>query len=132
MSGGFIKINRQITDWRWWGNANAMAIWLYILVNANWSEGYWNHGEVPVRRGELVTSVVKMARELKLDRKTIRKYLVLFENDGQIVWDRDNRYTRIKVLNYALYQDSNGWGMDNSMDNPMDNSMVNSMDTIEE
>lgn len=103
---GFIKVDRAITEWRWWGNPTAMAIWLYILINANWREGYWNHGETLVRRGELVTSQVKMAAELHMNRKTVKKYLQLFANDQQIVLTVDNRFTRIYVVNYSTYQAS--------------------------
>ncbi len=112
MSGGFIKVNRQITDWRWGGNANAIAIWLYILVNANWSDGYWNHGETMVKRGEMITSLRKMSADLGLNIKTIRKYLTLFENDLQIVCTMEHRYTRIKVLNYDTYQGSELYPME--------------------
>lgn len=106
MGRGFIKIDRQITDWRWWGNQTAMAIWLYILVNANWTEGYWNQGETLVRRGELITSQVKMADELNIDRRTLKKYLKMFADDEQIVLTMTNRYTRIYVVNYSTYQAS--------------------------
>lgn len=105
MSGkGFVKVDRSITDWRWWGNTTAMAIWLYILVNANWSDGFWNYGETTVRRGELITSQIKIASDLHLDRKTVNRYLKLFENDQQIVLNVTNRYTRIYVVNYSTFQ----------------------------
>ena len=113
MSTGFIKIDRQIKDWRWWGNTNAMAIWLYILVNVNWTDGYWDHGKTIVRRGEMITSQSKMAAELGINRKTLRKYLNLFQMDGQIACSMDNRYTRISVLNYERFQGSGVGTMDN-------------------
>jgi len=104
MSGGFIKINRQITDWRWWGNPNAMAIWLYILVNANWADGYWHQGDIVVHRGELATSQATMAKELKLNRRTVHRYLVEFEKAGQITMTVHSKLTLIKVLKYDTYQ----------------------------
>lgn len=102
---GYITIQRKITDWRWWGNETAMALWLYILVNANWKDGWWNAGAEQVKRGEFITSQVKIANEMKLNRKTVARYLKLFVEDGQIEVIADSKKTRIKVINYAKYQD---------------------------
>ena len=102
---GFIAISRDITDWRWWGNPIATSLWLYILVNANWKPGWWGGGSEAVQRGELITSVEHLADFFGVNRKTIRKYLKLFADDGQIALDMDNHRTKIIVINYAKYQD---------------------------
>ena len=102
---GFITIQRKITEWRWWGNETAMALWLYILVNANWKDGWWDRGQEVVKRGEFITSQLKIADELHLNRRTVTKYLKLFAEEGQIELKVDNRKTLIKVINYAKYQD---------------------------
>ena len=104
-SDGFIVINRKIREWRWWGNPTAMSIWLYILVEANWKTGWWGAGSEAVQRGEFITSQLKMAQELGISRPTLRKYLKLFEQDGQIALDVSNSRTKISVINYAKYQD---------------------------
>jgi hypothetical protein len=104
-NNGFITIQRKITDWRWWGNETAMALWLYILVNANWKDGWWDRGQEVVKRGEFITSQLKIADELHLNRRTVTKYLKLFAEEGQIELKVDNRKTLIKVINYAKYQD---------------------------
>ena len=102
---GFITIQRKITEWRWWGNQAAMSLWLYILVNANWKDGWWNHGQEVVKRGEFITSQGKIANELEMNRKTVARYLKLFVEEGQIEVITDNTKTLIKVINYAKYQD---------------------------
>lgn len=102
---GYITIQRKITEWRWWGNPNAMSLWLYILVKANWQDRWWDHGKEMVKRGEFITSQVKIAEDLNMNRKTVAKYLKLFAEEGQIELSVDNSKTRIKVINYAKYQD---------------------------
>lgn len=104
---GFITIDRDIQYWRWWGNPYATTIWLYILVNANWKEGWWGGGSVRVRRGEFVTSQRKMAEDLRMDKRTIRYWLKRFENDGQITLNVTTQFTSIFVINYEKYQDRN-------------------------
>lgn len=104
-NNGFITIQRKITEWRWWGNLNAMSLWLYILVKANWQDRWWDHGKEMVKRGEFISSQVKIAEDLNMNRKTVAKYLKLFAEEGQIELSVDNSKTRIKVINYAKYQD---------------------------
>lgn len=102
---GYITIQRKITEWRWWGNPNAMSLWLYILVKANWQDRWWDRGKEMVKRGEFITSQVKIAEDLNMNRRTVTKYLKLFAEEGQIELKVDNRKTLIKVINYAKYQD---------------------------
>ena len=91
-----------MTTWRWWGNCYAMAIWLYILMNANWKDGYW-HG-VECKRGEFITSKSKIAAELGIDRRTVTHWLNAFEKDGQIAVTCTTQYTTITVIKYDIFQ----------------------------
>lgn len=99
---GFIVIDRKIQEWRWWGNTNAMSIWLYLLVGANWKDGYW-HG-IEVKRGSLITSKAKMAEKLHLNRRTIDHWIKVFAEEGQISYQCTSTYTAITVVNYDKYQ----------------------------
>lgn len=102
---GFITIDRCIEDWRWWGNPTAMSLWLYILVKANWKDGWWKGGNEPINRGEFVTSQLKISEELGLNRRTVSRYLKEFEKDNQIRLEVNNSRTKIIVINYAKFQD---------------------------
>ena len=101
---GFIVIDRKITSWKWWGNTYAMSVWLYILMRANWKDGYWAATGEEVKRGSFITSMAKMASELNLNRRTIKHWLNVFKTDGQIDYECTARYTRITVMKYGLYQ----------------------------
>lgn len=131
---GFIVIDRKIRDWKWWGVANAMALWLHILVNANWKDGFFM-GE-PIPRGSFVTSLPKLSDETGMSESTIRRWLKRFEDDGQIEQKVTNKYRVIKVLNYSAYQDipddrvnSQVTGQMNSQVTGQVNSQVNSQVT---
>lgn len=105
MNDGFIVLNRRISSWRWWGNPIATALWLYILIEANWQARWTADGSELVGRGELITSQVKIADHFSINKRTVKKYLEAFEKDGQISLDVNNRRTKITVINYGKYQD---------------------------
>ena len=100
---GFIVIDRKIKEWRFWQNATACALWLHILINANWKDGYYHCAKIP--RGSFATSMRHLAEELDTSEKTVRKWLKRFEEEGQISIEASKHYTIIKVLNYSAYQD---------------------------
>ena len=104
MSGnGFIVIDRAINDWKWRDNSVALGLWLHILLSANWKDGWFSGHHIP--RGSFATSMRRMSEETALSEKTIRKWLKRFEEDKQIELRGMNRFTIIKVINYAKYQD---------------------------
>lgn len=99
---GFIVLQRKITSWKWWGNVNAMALWMYLLLNANWAPGYWQGTRI--ERGSFVTSKSKIAQELDINRKTVIKWLEVFKRDGQIELTGTGRWTVITIVKYDFYQ----------------------------
>lgn len=102
-SRGFITIDRAIDDWRWRDNNTALGLWIHILLSANWKSGWFMGHEIP--RGSFATSMRRMAEDTGLSEKTIRKWLKRFEEDKQIEIRGSNKYTLIKVINYAKFQD---------------------------
>ena len=52
---GFIKLDRKFKDWKWKHNPNMVAVWVHLLLEANYKDNVWNDVSVPV--GSLVTSV---------------------------------------------------------------------------
>ena len=104
MNQGYIKISRTIKDWGWYDDPNVLAVWIHILVDANWKESSVWHGE-EIPRGTLITSVAKLASETGLTDKQIRICLDKLSKTGEIVKEGANKWTRITICNYALYQD---------------------------
>lgn len=100
---GFIKINKKITEWRWWHNNTARGLWLYLLVIANWKDTYNGQGIV-IKRGQICRSLRTMAEDTELTVKTIRYWLTKFEEGGEISIDRAHHYNVISIVNYDKYQ----------------------------
>lgn len=104
MKQGFIKIDRQILDWRYHDCYYAFTIWMHILLLANWTDGYFKGN--PIKRGELVTSInnLMLVTGIKSDN-TIRKWLKVFESEDMISLKSTNKYTHINIVNYDKFQD---------------------------
>ena len=105
MKQGFIKIDRQILEWRYHDCYYAFTIWMHILLLANWTDGYFKGN--PIKRGELVTSInnLMLVTGIKSDN-TIRKWLKVFESEEMISLKSTNKYTHINIVNYDKFQDA--------------------------
>nr|DAX16000.1 MAG TPA: replisome organizer [Caudoviricetes sp.] len=105
MKQGFIKIDRQILEWRYHDCYYAFTIWMHILLLANWTDGYFKGN--PIKRGELVTSInnLMLVTGIKSDN-TIRKWLKVFESEEMISLKSTNKYTYINIVNYDKFQDA--------------------------
>lgn len=102
-SSGFIVIHRQLTEWKYFQFPHALALWVHLLLRANWKTGWFLGVEIP--RGALATSIQSLASETGMDVNTVRKWLKRFEEDGQITRKTTNRFTLIFISNYATFQD---------------------------
>ena len=104
MKKGFIKIDRQILEWRYHDCYYAFTIWMHILLLANWTDGYFKGN--PIKRGDLVTSInnLMLVTGIKSDN-TIRKWLKVFESEDMISLKSTNKYTHINIVNYDKFQD---------------------------
>lgn len=100
---GFIVIDRKLLEWKYAQFPYAMALWIHILLKANWRDGWFMGVAIP--RGSFATSMQNLADATGMEVHTVRKWLKRFESDGQIELKSTNRFTVIKVLNYSTYQD---------------------------
>ena len=111
MQEGWIKIHRKMLDSPVvMKDADHVAIWMYILLNAT-------HAECPtvvkgekiiLKPGQLITGSIVIGTKLKIDESKVRRVLNNFKNDGQIDRQTSNKNSLITVLNWDLYQNSDG------------------------
>lgn len=79
-----------------------------MLFEANHEEhtGLMAGELVTVKRGEFVTSKVKLAKKWGWSETKLNNFLKLLEKDSMIKVDaRRNKFTHITILNYRQYQD---------------------------
>ncbi len=98
---GFIKIHRNIRDWGWYDDANTLAVWIHLLIDANYEEKVW-HGET-VGIGSLITSTARLSDQTGLSAKQIRTCLERLSEEGKIITKGASKWTKITICNYESY-----------------------------
>lgn len=115
MSKGWVKLHRNIMNSDTFSRLNAIQqlIAIYIILNANHEDGVWfdkyKNIEVPVKRGQLVTSRKKIANEWfkgdkNITEQKIRTTLSKLEKLNFLTIKSTNNYTLLEVCNYNVYQ----------------------------
>lgn len=100
----YIRIDRALQNWRYKTKPEYVALWVEILLSANWEEKTWM--DIKVKRGEFITSLEHLSERTGLSVqqvRTILKHLISNEIDVKST----NKYTLIRVLKYSKYQDNN-------------------------
>ena len=106
--GGWIKINRSMIDHWIWKDADALRLWLEMLIRANFEDKsrLFNGQLIHLKRGQLVFGRKVYAERLGMNENTIRKVLKLLISDGMIHQQTTNKYSIITITCYDKYQDS--------------------------
>ena len=105
---GWIKLHRQIQDniiWQEKPFHKALA-WIDLLLLANHKDKkvLIDNEVVIIERGQLHTSILKLADRWGWNRKTVSSFLNLLENEEMITQKRTARGTTLTIVNYGFYQ----------------------------
>lgn len=98
----FIKIDRNILRWKWYGERNTLALFLHFLLKANFADSVFDNKKI--KRGQFVFSQRKLAEETGMTHREIRTALDHLVETGEISVKTFPRYTVVTVLNYDKYQ----------------------------
>lgn len=98
----WIKIHNKLLDWEWASCPETMALWIHILLRANYEDRRWQGITVP--RGSFVTSVDSLASSTGLTVRQVRTSLNRLLATNEIERETTNRYTIITVCKYDEYQ----------------------------
>lgn len=102
---GWIKIQRQITDWEWYDDANVFRLFFHCLVKANHAPNKWRG--IMIERGQRLTSYETLSQELHLSFQQIRTAINKLKSTGEITIKSTSKYSMISITNYDSYQSSN-------------------------
>lgn len=106
---GFIKIYRKIQDSVLWDERLDFfggAIKLIMLVNYTDKKWYSQklREEIPVGRGELITTIRGLSQKLGLSVRSTRTFLNHLFSFGFLTLETTQDYTKITIVNYNKYQ----------------------------
>ena len=102
MKDGWIKLYRNVTNWRLYDNDFMFKFFVTLLANANVYEKKWNG--TTIKRGQILTSISHLSRQFNKTPRQIRTALENMEGE-EIEITTTNRFTIISIKNYEAYQD---------------------------
>lgn len=102
----WVKLYRSIRSHWVWKDPHYLRAWLYLLINARWSDGHdlWRGSLYECNRGELVVSVRALADELEMSRSKTVRFLHMLVETGMIEYESKGKVSHITICNYGLYQ----------------------------
>ena len=101
---GWIKLYRKAEDWQWYTDIPVKVLYFHLLIKANYQKAVWR--EETLERGDLITSLSRLAQETGLSEMQVRNALKKLQRTGEIKVKSTNRFTRIRCLNYVKYQEA--------------------------
>ena len=99
---GFIKLLRQILDWRWFRDPHVAHLFVYLLLRANYTDAEWR--DIVIKRGQLVTSRDTLVHETGLTESMVKRGLRVLRKTGEIQTKSTNQYTVVTIAKYDEYQ----------------------------
>jgi len=99
---GFIKLHRQIMEWEWYQDVNTKSVFIHLLLNACYDECRFM-GQ-PVERGQYMTSLSRLSRDLNISVRQVRTALSRLEKTGEIDIQTTNKSTLVTISNYGSYR----------------------------
>ena len=100
--GRWVKLYDKFTEWEWFDNSHMVHVFIYLFLRANTQQGRW-HG-IEIGRGQLVTSVAKIAADTHISTQSVRTCLKRLLSTGEITKQSSNQNTIISIVNYDSYQ----------------------------
>lgn len=110
---GYISLNREIQNhWLFQEKRvfSKFEAWIYLLMDVNHTLGKVPIGNqiVEVKRGQTLTSILKLSEIFSWSRFKVKSFLTLLENDGMIEVKTTSKYTLLTIVKYDFYQGEGG------------------------
>jgi len=87
--------------------ANHYSAWSYLISHASYKDTVIQirNETIQIKRGQLFTSIRKLAEKWHWDKDTVTRFLRDTENQGMTLTCATHNGTLITLLNYSKYQD---------------------------
>jgi len=98
----FIKLNRRITKWGWYSDANTFRVFMHILLSVNWKDGHFRGHEI--KAGSVPSGYPSIASALGLTVQNVRTAIKHLKNTGELTVNVTNKFSIITLVNWDKYQ----------------------------
>lgn len=102
MDKGYIKLHRSINEWAWKSDPKTVALWVYLLTNANWKDS--NYRGHQLRAGDIVIGRKALSYETGLTEREIRTCIDKLKKTGEVTSKASNRFTILTIVKWEEYQ----------------------------
>ena len=129
---GYIKLDRKFKDWKWKNKPNMVAVWIHLLLEANYVENTFENIVIPA--GSLVTSIKSIAEKTGLTIQQTRTCISNLQITNEITIKSTNKYSIITINKWEEYQ-SNGKNQQTNQQSEQiktNNQITNKLTTLEE
>ena len=99
---GYVKLNRNLLDWRWYRDANTIRVFLHLLLSANFKDQPFEN--IIVRRGEVATSYGAIAEALHISACQARTAVTHLKVSGTVSVKQYSKFQVISIISWDLYQ----------------------------
>ena len=99
---GFIKISRNLLNWRWYKNLVTKSVFLHLLLTANYEESELE--TIKIERGQVVTSYPSLSENLGITIRQARTAVEHLKSTGELTAKTYPKFQVISIVNYDLYQ----------------------------
>lgn len=107
INNGFITLHRKIINHPVFQNSKLFKLFITLLFEANYEDTRFlsqKHGEILIKRGQLVTGRNKLSKLSHLNPNTIKCLLVTLVKLQIITTKTTNKYSVITIVKYDDYQ----------------------------
>lgn len=99
---GYVKLNRNLLDWRWYRDANTIRVFLHLLLSANFKDQPFEN--IIVRRGEVATSYGAIAEALHISARQARTAVTHLKVSSTVSVKQYSKFQVISIISWDLYQ----------------------------
>ena len=119
MQNGWIKLHRSIIDWEWYSDINTCRLFIHLLAIANHKDKKWRG--ILIKKGEKLTSQIKLSEETGLSRQQVRTSLNKLKSTNDITIVSTAQSTVVSIVNWDKYQQETS---EATNEQPTDNQRV--------
>lgn len=101
-NSGYIKLFRKIVEWEWYGDPNTKAVFLHLLLTANYKKTKYRG--VTLKPGQTVIGRKSLAKALGMSEQNIRTSLNHLKSTNEITIKATNRFSVVTIVNWESYQ----------------------------
>lgn len=99
---GYIALHRKFNQWEWKSDPNMVALFIHLLVNANYVPKSWQ-GQI-IERGQVVIGRKQLSLDTGISEQTIRTCLNKLKSTSEITIKPTNKFSILTIVNYDKYQ----------------------------